>query len=131
MINDNLARNYNMEQVATALPKKTYDPSIAKETPTVATPKVYVGLTRVEAFMIAIFSMAVFALLIFNVYSAMYTSNLNRQVQDMNEEIMKTEVVVDNLTQHVHELSRYERVYKIAEEQGLKMNEKNVKNLRP
>lgn len=130
MMNDSLARNYNTSQEAVEL-QKNYAPTYENLTQTFSTPKVYVGLTVVEKFMIAAFSMAIFAMLIFNVYSAMHTSNLNRIVQDTNAEIADTEVVVDNLTQHVHELSRYDRVFKIAEEQGLEMNEKNVKNLRP
>lgn len=130
MMNDNLARNYNVSQEAVEL-QKNHASTPEQSTQNFSTPKVYVGLTVVEKFMIAAFSMAVFAMLIFNVYSAMHTSNLNRIVQDTNEEIVNTEVVVDNLTQHVHELSRYDRVFKIAEEQGLKINEKNVKNLRP
>lgn len=129
MPQDNLARNYHYAQEAIELPKKKQAP--VQQTQPLTTPKTYVGLTPMEVFMIAAFAMAVFALLIFNVYSAMHTSNLNRQVQDTQEEIAQTEVTIDNLTQHVHELSSYERIFEIAKKRGLELNEDNVKNIQP
>ena len=39
--------------------------------------------------------------------------------------------LAENLEQHVQELSRYDRIHEIAEEYGLELHEKNIRNLSP
>lgn len=59
-------------------------------------------------------------------------ANVNAASQQLQEVQQKAEdlgVQKENLTQEVHELSNYSRVVEIAEEQGLNMNEENIRNV--
>lgn len=56
-------------------------------------------------------------------------SELNRQLQDTQTEIRDVKLQNENLKQNVQELTQYDRVMEIAEKYGLKINEKNVRNV--
>jgi cell division protein FtsL len=89
------------------------------------------GLTKLEIGLISLVSVIVFALVLFNVYSDLQLTNVSRNVQDVNTQIQQTEVEIENLKQHAHELSRYDRVNEIAEKYGLELHEENIRNLVP
>lgn len=89
------------------------------------------GLTKFEVALISLISIVVFALVLLNVYSDFYLSSASRSVQDVSTQIQSTEVEIENLKQHVHELSRYDRVNDIAGKYGLELHEENIRNLSP
>lgn len=89
------------------------------------------GLTKLEIGLISLVSVIVFALVLFNVYSDLQLTNVSRNVQDVNTQIQQTEVEIENLKQHAHELSRYDRVNEIVEKYGLELHEENIRNLVP
>ncbi|HLR88915.1 MAG TPA: cell division protein FtsL [Atopostipes sp.] len=89
------------------------------------------GLTKLEIGLMSLVSVIVFALVLFNVYSDLQLTNVSRDVQDVNTQIQQTEVEIENLKQHAHELSRYDRVNEIAEKYGLELHEENIRNLVP
>jgi len=89
------------------------------------------GLTRLEVLLISLITSIVFALVLFNVYSDLQLTTVSRNVQDVNTQIQQTEVEIENLKQHAHELSRYDRINEIAEKYGLELHEENIKNLVP
>lgn len=53
----------------------------------------------------------------------------SQQLQEVQQNAEDLGVQKENLTQEVHELSNYTRVVEIAEEQGLNMNEENIRNV--
>lgn len=89
------------------------------------------GLTRLEKTLISVIGAVVFCLLLFNVYSDLQLSTASRGVQDVNAQIQQTEIEVENLKQHVQELTRYDRINEIAEKYGLELHEENIRNLSP
>lgn len=56
-------------------------------------------------------------------------SATSQSLQDVQQEAQDLKIEKENLTQEVHELSNYTRVVDIAEEQGLDMNEENIRNV--
>lgn len=126
VMNDNLARQLN-----------TQPQSIPQHQPSPETKPIHKpspkrqGLTRLEVGIVTFFGMVLFVLLVINIAVAMQVSTINREVQDISRESAATQIVNENLEQNVQELSRYDRVYQIAEEYGLKMNEENIRNVLP
>lgn len=126
VMNDNLARQLNAQPQA--IPQRQPSPEtkpIHKPSPKRQ------GLTRLEVGIVTFFGMVLFVLLVINIAVAMQVSTINREVQDISRESAATQIVNENLEQNVQELSRYDRVYQIAEEYGLKMNEENIRNVLP
>ena len=60
----------------------------------------------------------------------MIVANKNRQLQDIESQTTLIQRENNTLLQATQELSQYDRVNRIANEQGLKMNEENVRNVR-
>lgn len=89
------------------------------------------GISRLEIFLLFGIGTIIFALLLLNVSSDYGLSATSREVQDLNNQIETTKVEIENLEQHVHELSRYDRVYEIAKKYGLELHEENIRNLSP
>ncbi|RFP39455.1 cell division protein FtsL, partial [Klebsiella oxytoca] len=85
--------------------------------------------TRLEKLVMGVLGAGVFGLLIANISMNIHLSSTNRELQDMNNQIAETEVVNENLQQNVQELSRYDRVYEIARQNGLELNEENIRNV--
>ena len=56
-------------------------------------------------------------------------ANKNRQLQDIESQTTLIQRENNTLLQSTQELSQYDRVNRIANEQGLKMNEDNVRNV--
>ena len=70
-----------------------------------------------------------FALATITIISSMVVTNKNRQLQDIQTNTTLMQRKNDTLLQSVQELSQYDRVNRIAKEQGLKMGENNVRNV--
>ena len=63
------------------------------------------------------------------IVASMIVANKNRQLQDIESQTTLIQRENNTLLQATQELSQYERVNRIANEQGLKMNEENVRNV--
>ena len=63
------------------------------------------------------------------IVASMIVANKNRQLQDIESQTTLIQRENNTLLQSTQELSQYERVNRIANEQGLKMNEENVRNV--
>lgn len=89
------------------------------------------GLTKLEIKAMSLIALVLFGLLLLNVQTDLKLATSSRNVQDLNNKIETTETEIDNLNQHVNELSRYNRIYEIANEYDLKLYEENILNLSP
>ena len=63
------------------------------------------------------------------VVSSMLVTNKNRQLQDIQTNTTLMQRKNDTLLQSAQELSQYDRVNRIAKEQGLQMGQNNVRNV--
>jgi len=63
------------------------------------------------------------------VVSSMLVANKNRQLQDIQTNTSLMQRKNDTLLQSAQELSQYDRVNRIAKEQGLQMGQNNVRNV--
>ena len=63
------------------------------------------------------------------IVASMIVANKNRQLQDIESQTTLIQRENNTLLQSTQELSQYDRVNRIANEQGLKMNEYNVRNV--
>ena len=63
------------------------------------------------------------------IVASMIVANKNRQLQDIDSQTTLIQRENNTLLQSTQELSQYDRVNRIANEQGLKMNEENVRNV--
>ena len=63
------------------------------------------------------------------VVSSMLVANKNRQLQDIHTNTTLMQRKNDTLLQSAQELSQYDRVNRIAKEQGLQMGQNNVRNV--
>ena len=63
------------------------------------------------------------------VISSMAVANKNRQLQDIQTNTTLMQRKNDTLLQSAQELSQYDRVNRIAKEQGLQMGENNVRTV--
>ena len=63
------------------------------------------------------------------IVASMIVANKNRQLKDIESQTTLIQRENNTLLQSTQELSQYDRVNRIANEQGLKMNEDNVRNV--
>ena len=63
------------------------------------------------------------------VVSSMLVANKNRQLQDIRTNTTLMQRKNDTLLQSAQELSQYDRVNRIAKEQGLEMGQNNIRNV--
>ena len=70
-----------------------------------------------------------FALATITIICSMVVTNKNRQLQDIQTNTTLMQRKNDTLLQSAQELSQFDRVNRIAKEQGLKMGENNVRNV--
>lgn len=82
-----------------------------------------------DKLLVAFFTLSFSILSLFYISSGIEVNELNRSVQEVNQTLHHTEIENDNYEQNVQELSQYDRVYEIAEKNGLRLNEKNVRNV--
>ncbi|MDN6162262.1 MAG: cell division protein FtsL [Atopostipes sp.] len=129
-MDNNLAEEIKTNKIA-----EQYDPALKpnKETPLEEIPRKDTtpskGLSKLEINLISMVVIILFGLLLYNVQTDLQLAQSSRKVQDLNSEIENTQVEIENLEQHVQELSRYDRIHKIAEEYGLDLHEENIRNL--
>lgn len=92
-----------------------------------AIPQERVKVNYVRNIMVGLFITLVLATI--TIVSSMVVTNKNRQLQDIQKNTTLMQRKNDTLLQSAQELSQYDRVNRIAKEQGLKMGENNVRNV--
>lgn len=130
MVKNNLAYKVEVEEF---LEQPTFAQEQIEQAPSVEPVlqelPVPTGISRLEISIISVITLILFGLLLLNVYSNLGLSTTSREVQDLGNQIQTTKIEIGNLDQHVHELSRYDRVYEIAEKYGLELHDENIRNL--
>ncbi|OJF96508.1 cell division protein FtsL [Alkalibacterium sp. 20] len=121
MMNDNLARQLANETQPLTQPKKTENREIEK--------KLHKGLTRLEMAVSGLFGFVLFVLAVAHIALSMQVSTMNRSIQDIGSQATMVQIENSNYEQNVQELSRYDRVYSIAKENDLQMNEEQIRNV--
>lgn len=79
--------------------------------------------------LLAVSGFVLAALAVITIVASMIVANKNRQLQDIESQTTLIQRENSTLLQATQELSQYDRVNRIANEQGLKMNEENVRNV--
>lgn len=79
--------------------------------------------------LLAVSGFVLAALAVMTIVASMIVANKNRQLQDIESQTTLIQRENNTLLQATQELSQYDRVNRIANEQGLKMNEENVRNV--
>ena len=102
-------------------------PNTYKDAVVTAIPQERVKVNYVRNMIVGLVIM--FALSTITIISSMVVTNKNRQLQDIQTNTTLMQRKNDTLLQSAQELSQYDRVNRIAKEQGLKMSENNVRNV--
>lgn len=102
-------------------------PNTYKDAVVTAIPQQRVKVNYVRNMIVGLVLM--FALATITIISSMVVTNKNRQLQDIQTNTTLMQRKNDTLLQSAQELSQYDRVNRIAKEQGLKMGENNVRNV--
>lgn len=126
MMNDNLARQLANE--TQPLEQPLTQPK-TNETRDIEKRLHKKGLTRLEMFVSSIFGIVLFVLAMGHIALSMQVSTTNRSIQDIEEQAAMVQVENSNYEQNVQELSRYDRVYSIAKDNELEMNEEQIRNV--
>lgn len=121
MMNDNLARQLVNETQPLIQPKTNENRELDK--------KLHKGLTRLEVTVIGLFGLALVALAAAHIAMSMQVSTTNRNIQDLQSQAAQVQIENNNYEQNVQELSRYDRVYSIAKDNDLEMNEEQIRNV--
>lgn len=111
---------------STATVKNAYSNTYADRVVT-AIPQEKVKVNYVRNMIVGISIILVLATI--TIVSSMIVTNKNRQLQDIQTNTTLMQRKNDTLLQSAQELSQYDRVNRIAKEQGLKMGENNVRNV--
>lgn len=111
---------------STATVKNAY-PNTYSDKVVTAIPQERVKVNYVRNMIVGLLIM--FALATITIISSMVVTNKNRQLQDIQTNTTLMQRKNDTLLQSAQELSQYDRVNRIAKEQGLKMSENNVRNV--
>ena len=69
------------------------------------------------------------AIPMFNVYTSSLLSETNNEVEKLNKNIEKQELVNQGLSMQIDELASLENIQSIAEEYGLSYNNSNIKSV--
>lgn len=124
MMNDNLARQLEAEQQPLLQPEpKKETKKIHKVNPQTK------GVTRLESAVVSFFGIVLFGLAVAHIALSMQVSTVNRTIQDVQTQSIATQIENENFEQKVQELSRYDRVYSIARDHNLEMNEEQIRNV--
>ena len=112
----------------------TLNVSVPKQTPLVRKGKEVTSIPeekqKANLMQVLILSGVVLAFLAtMTIVASMIVANKNRQLQDIESQTTLIQRENNTLLQSTQELSQYDRVNRIANEQGLKMNEDNVRNV--
>lgn len=111
---------------STTIAREAY-PNTYKDAVVTAIPQERVKVNYVRNMIVGLVLM--FALATITIISSMVVTNKNRQLQDIQTNTTLMQRKNDTLLQSAQELSQYDRVNRIAKEQGLKMGENNVRNV--
>lgn len=128
MMNDNLARQLSPE---TEL-KPIYQPSpqVEKQPQKVHREQhLHKILTRAELIVVSLFAVILLVLAVAHIALSMQVSTTNRSIQDIQFQSATVQIENENYEQKVQELSRYDRVYSIAKDHELNMNEDQIRNV--
>lgn len=124
MMNDNLARQLENVQQPLQQPEPKHEPKkVHKSNPQTK------GVTRLESAVISFFGIVLFGLAVTHIALSMQVSTVNRAIQDIQSQSVVTQIENENFEQKVQELSRYDRVYSIARDYNLEMNEEQIRNV--
>lgn len=119
-----LAENY-VDTLNVSVPKQT--PLVRKGQEVTSIPE---EKQKANLMQVLILSGVVLAFLAtMTIVASMIVANKNRQLQDIESQTTLIQRENNTLLQSTQELSQYDRVNRIANEQGLKMNEDNVRNV--
>lgn len=121
MMNDNLARQLVNDTQPLIQPKTNENRELDK--------KLHKGLTRLEMTVIGLFGLVLVALAAAHIAMSMQVSTTNRSIQDLQSQAAQVQIENNNYEQNVQELSRYDRVYSIAKDNDLDMNEEQIRNV--
>lgn len=111
---------------STTIAREAY-PNTCKDAVVTAIPQERVKVNYVRNMIVGLVMMFVLATI--TIISSMVVTNKNRQLQDIQSNTTLMQRKNDTLLQSAQELSQYDRVNRIAKEQGLKMGENNVRNV--
>lgn len=111
---------------STTIAREAY-PNTYKDAVVTAIPQERVKVNYVRNMIVGLVIM--FTLATITIISSMVVTNKNRQLQDIQTNTTLMQRKNDTLLQSAQELSQYDRVNRIAKEQGLKMGENNVRNV--
>ena len=111
---------------STTIAREAY-PNTYKDAVVTAIPQERVKVNYVRNMIVGLVIM--FTLATITIISSMVVTNKNRQLQDIQTNTTLMQRKNDTLLQSAQELSQYDRVNRIAKEQGLKMDENNVRNV--
>ena len=111
---------------STTIVREAY-PNTYKDAVVTAIPQERVKVNYVRNMIVGLVIM--FTLATITIISSMVVTNKNRQLQDIQTNTTLMQRKNDTLLQSAQELSQYDRVNRIAKEQGLKMGENNVRNV--
>ncbi|GEK89890.1 cell division protein FtsL [Alkalibacterium putridalgicola] len=126
MMNDNLARQLANENLPLQQPSSQPKTNEIRESEKRLHKK---GLTRMEMAVSSLFGTILFVMAVGHIALSMQVSTTNRSIQDIEAQAAMVQVENSNYEQNVQELSRYDRVYSIAKENDLKMNEEQIRNV--
>ncbi|MDL4841271.1 cell division protein FtsL [Aquibacillus rhizosphaerae] len=84
-------------------------------------------ITPGEKFIYTLFSLVTITTLLFTVSFSSTTDSLNREVQQLENEVQQQQSINDNLQYKVKEYSNPDRILRIAKENGLNVQNTQVK----
>lgn len=85
-------------------------------------------ITKGEKLLYSVVGTCLLGASIFIVSFSSTTDSINRQLQSLEQKVQKQQVVNEGLLHEKKELQRPERITRIAKENGLKIQESNVKH---
>ncbi len=86
-------------------------------------------LLKGEKAMYVLLLFLLLAIPMFNVYTSSLLSETNNEVEKLNKNIEKQELVNQGLSMQIDELASLENIQSIAEENGLSYNNSNIKSV--
>lgn len=86
-------------------------------------------LLKGEKSMYVLLLFLLLAIPMFNVYTSSLLSETNNEVEKLNKNIEKQELVNQGLSMQIDELASLENIQSIAEENGLSYNNSNIKSV--
>lgn len=85
--------------------------------------------TTLESVVVSFFGLALLGLALSHIGLTMQVSAASRSLQDLESQSRIAQIEIEQKEQNAQELSRYDRVYRIARQHNLKMNEEHIKNI--